>query len=287
MHKMLHAVFAPQPHLELQKPLAVCQNSYCVIGLAPLPRVHGCDPWTPGGSAMFSKKCAVLVIFFSLAAVFCSTSTQAQTPSNCKASQADAVECFVANAVSTGLAKPTHGMTLAQYEQYGVAVNSILQTNHTYIVLLGLSSAVADSMPPTNANGSENSSAQNAAVGVIVTAAVSDHLISLPAGVSVTQLQYFCMDIVAAMNDNSGYLALLTPGVSFRMVDSYVVSSTVNGTVNWSDVNSGLAAAVNNLIKSGLIKVPSGVTAQDIEWFSDAMAKAIYTYKTSTGRKTL
>jgi hypothetical protein len=236
---------------------------------------------------MFSKKCAVLVIFFSLAAVFCSTSTQAQTPSNCKASQADAVECFVANAVSTGLAKPTHGMTLAQYEQYGVAVNSILQTNHTYIVLLGLSSAVADSMPPTNANGSENSSAQNAAVGAIVTAAVSDHLISLPAGVSVTQLQYFCMDIVAAMNDNSGYLALLTPGVSFRMVDSYVVSSTVNGTVNWSDVNSGLAAAVGNLIKSGLIKVPSGVTAQDIEWFSDAMAKAIYTYKTSTGRKTL
>jgi hypothetical protein len=236
---------------------------------------------------MFHKKCAVFVVLLFIAALFCSTSTLAQTPSNCKASQADAVECFVANAVSTGLAKPTHGMTLAQYEQYGVAVNSILQTNHTYIVLLGLSSAVADAMPPINANGSANTSAQNAAIGSIVTAAVADHLISLPTGVSVTQLQYFCMDIVAAMDDNSGYLALLTPGVSFRMVDSYVVSSTVNGTVNWSDVNSGLAAAVGNLIKSGLIKVPSGVTAQDIEWFSDAMAKSIYTYKTATGRSTL
>jgi hypothetical protein len=236
---------------------------------------------------MFSKKSALFVLSFFLAAVFCATSTQAQTPSNCKASQADAVECFVANAVSTGLAKPTHGMTLAQYEQYGVAVNSILQTNHTYIVLLGLSSAIADAMPPTNANGSANTSAQGAAIGAIVTAAVADHLISLPSGVSVTQLQYFCMDIVSAMNDNNGYLALLTPGVSFRMVDSYLISSTINGTVNWTDVNTGLAAAVGNLIKSGLIKVPSGVTAQDIEWFSDAMAKAIYNYKTSTNRKTL
>ena len=236
---------------------------------------------------MSFRKSVFFVFLILVAAVFCSSSTQAQTPSNCKASQADAVECFVANAVATGVAKPTHGMTLAQYEKYGVAVNSILHTDHTYIVLLGLSSAVADAMPPTNSNGSENSAAQDAAIGSIITAAVSDHLISLEPGVTVTQLQYFCMDIVAAMNDNNGYLALLTPGVSFRMVDSYVVSSTVNNTVNWSEVNSGLAAAVGNLIQSGLIKVPSGNTAQDIESFSDAMAKSIYTYKTSTGRATL
>jgi hypothetical protein len=236
---------------------------------------------------MFSKKSALLFFSFCLAAVFCSTSTQAQTPSNCKASQADAVECFVANAVSTGLAKPTHGMSLGDYEKYGVAVNTILQTNHTYIVLLGLSSAIADAMPPTNANGSADSSAQNAAIGAIVDAAIADHLVTLPENVTVAQMQYFCMDIVAAMNDNSGYLALLTPGVSFRMVDSYVVSSTVNGTVNWTEVNSGLAAAVNNLVNSGLIKLPSGVTTHDIEWFSDAMAKSIYTYKTATNRKTL
>ena len=127
---------------------------------------------------MLSMKSALCAFSLFFVAIFCSTSTQGQTPSNCKASQADAVECFVANAVSTGLAKPTHGMTLAQYEQYGVAVNSILQTNHTYIVLLGLSSAVADAMPPTNANGSANSSAQNAAIGSIVTAAVAISLLS-------------------------------------------------------------------------------------------------------------
>jgi hypothetical protein len=56
---------------------------------------------------------------------------QANPPPDCSASQAAAVQCLVANAVSTGLTQPRYGMTLAQLEEYGVAVTKILQTDQT------------------------------------------------------------------------------------------------------------------------------------------------------------
>ena len=74
------------------------------------------------------------------------------------------MECFVANAVATSLTKPRYGMTLEAFKNYGVAVSQILRTHHTYIVLVGISSAVADAMPPTNADGTSNQTAQDNAV---------------------------------------------------------------------------------------------------------------------------
>ena len=93
------------------------------------------------------------------------------TPTNCKASQQAAVECFVADAVATNLTKPRYGMTLAEFESYGVAVSQILKTQRTYVAPVGISSAVADAMPPTNADGTPNQAAQDNAITQIIGAA--------------------------------------------------------------------------------------------------------------------
>jgi hypothetical protein len=237
---------------------------------------------------MFRTKPLYLSAFFLIAVALCSPLAHAQsTPTNCTASQAAAVQCFVANAVSTDITKPRHGMTLAQFEAYGVSVSSIVRSDHTYLVIVGISSAVADAMPATNADGSANSSAQGSAIGAIVSAAVADHLANTSTGVTIQDLQWFSIDVATAMNDNNEYLALLTPGVAFRMIDSYVVSSTSNGVVNWSEANSGISSAVQNFVKSGLMKVPPGVSQADLTAFAESVAKAIYTYKVSTKRTTL
>ena len=236
---------------------------------------------------MFSSKFSYLPASLLFAALLASPATHAQTPSNCVASQAAAVECFVANSVKTDLFPIRHGMTLAQYEAYGVAVSNILHTEHTYLVLVGLSSAIADAMPPTNADGSANIAAQNLAVDAISYYAAMNNLVNTASGVSTQDLQWFSMDITAMMNANNDYLALLTPGVSLRMIDSYVVSSTTNGTVNWTEVNSGLSAAVQNFVNAGLIKIPSGMTQANLVAFAESTAKAIYAYKQSTNRKSL
>jgi hypothetical protein len=236
---------------------------------------------------MFSSKSFFLPASFLFAALLASPVAHAQTPSNCVASQTTTVECFVANAVKTDLFPIRHGMTLAEYESYGVAVSKILETNHTYLVLVGLSSAIADAMPPTNADGSANVEAQNLAVDAIVYYAVQNNLANNPTGVSTQDLQWFGMDVTAMMNSNNDYLALMTPGVSLRIIDSYIVSSTTNGSVNWTEVNSGLSAAIQNFINAGLVKVPPGMTQANLVTFSESVAKAIYTYKTSTNRKSL
>src|SRR5580658_9567272 len=94
-----------------------------------------------GGLRMNAGKLFLAVVLLFGAAL---TARPALSQTNCTASQQAAVECFVANAVTTSLTKPRYGMTLAQFESYGVAVSQILQTHHTYLVLVGVSSAVAD-----------------------------------------------------------------------------------------------------------------------------------------------
>ncbi len=126
-------------------------------------------------SRFFTALFVVCVLSF----VF-SNSASAQKPADCTASQTTAIECFVYNAVATNITQPRYGMSLAQFETYGVAVNKILQTHHTYLVLVGLSGAIADALPPTNSNGSANLGAQDVAVTQIVDAAVSSKLISVP-----------------------------------------------------------------------------------------------------------
>src|SRR5271155_1213926 len=98
----------------------------------------------------------ILVLVLSLFAMAVLSPPAAAQSTNCTSSQQAAVQCFVANAVATDLTKPRYGMTLPQFEAYGVAVSHILQTHTTYLMLVGTSSAIADAMPPTNANGTAN-----------------------------------------------------------------------------------------------------------------------------------
>ncbi len=206
---------------------------------------------------------------------------------NCTASANAAVECFVANAVTTKLTKPRYGMSLAQFKTYGVAVSQILQTHHTYLVLTGLASAIADAMPPTNADGSANQSAQDIAVSQIVDAATTAKFAPAPSGANVQDLQWFTLDLVTAMNDNDGVMQMLTPGVGLRVIDSYVVTATSGGNVNWAQADSKIDIAINNLITSGLLKVPAGMTVIEVKSFANSIARAIYAYKVATNRTAL
>lgn len=231
---------------------------------------------------------SLFVGLFLLGATLAAPRAYSQTtPTNCTASQQAAVECFVANAVATNLAEPRQGMTLPQFEAYGFAVSKILQTHSTYLVLVGLSSAVADAMPPVNADGSANQVAQNNAILQAVSAASHNGLTPLPTGVSLLDLQHFALDVAGAMNDSQGALELLTPGISLRIIDSYVITGTTNGQVSWSQVNASLSSAVSTFISSGLMKVPPGMTVAQVTAFADSLAQIINTYKVSTHRTAL
>lgn len=231
---------------------------------------------------------SLFVGVFLLGATLAAPRAHAQTnPTNCTASQQAAVECFVANAVTTNLAEPRHGMTLAQFEAYGFAVSRILQTHSTYLVLVGLSSAVADAMPPANADGTANPTAQTNAIMQAVSAASSNGIAPPPSGVSLLDLQHFALDVASAMNDNQGALELLTPGISLRIIDSYIITATTSGQVGWTDVNAKLSAAISNFIGSGLMKVPPGMTRAQVTSFANSLAQVINTYKVATHRTAL
>jgi hypothetical protein len=224
---------------------------------------------------------------FLLFVFFANSAPAAAQSKNCTASQDAAVQCFVANAATTALSKPRYGMTLAQFEAYGVAVSHILQTHHTYLMLVGASSAIADAMPPTNATGTANQAAQDLAVTQITSAAVQTGMANTSDYATLQQLEWFSLDLTSAMNDNDSVMGMLTPGVSLRIIDSYVVTETSGSTVNWTAVDSSLGTAVDNFISSGMLKVPAPITTADIKTFVDKLAHIIYDYKVSTGRKSL
>jgi hypothetical protein len=229
-----------------------------------------------------------LVVVFLIGAALAAPAARTQTAAtNCTASQQSAVRCFVANAVATDLTTPRYGMTLAQFQTYGYAVAQILQTRQTYVVLVGVSSAVADAMPPTNADGTPNQTAQNNAIAQTVTAATSAGFTAPPQGTSITDLEHFSMDVTSAMNNTNGVLELLTPGISLRVIDSYIVTATANGTTNWTEVDTSLSTAITNFINAGLMKVPPGMTLAQVTSFANSLAKVIGTYKTATHRTAL
>jgi hypothetical protein len=229
-----------------------------------------------------------LLVVFLLGATVVSRSAYSQTTSaSCITSQKAAVECFVANAVTTNLTKPRYGMTLETFKNYGVAVSEILRTHHTYIVLVGISSAAADAMPPTNADGTSNQTAQDNAVTQAVAAANGLNFTTPPGGTSLLDLEHFSLDVTSAMNDNSSVLELLTPGISLRIIDSYLVTATTNGSVNWTEVNTGLSTAINNFVSSGMMKVPPGMTLTNVTSFAMSLAHVIYNHKVATHRSTL
>lgn len=222
-----------------------------------------------------------------LASLALAARASAQSTNPCTMNQAQAVRCFVANAVTTNMTAPRYGMTLPEFEQYGVAVFAILSTHHTYLTLVGISSAIADAMPPTNADGTANQAAQDLAVQQIVNAAVANNLANVFTSINQEDLKWFTLDLVAAMNDNNGYMSLMTPGVGLRIVDSYIITATSGGAVNWTQADASIANAVTTFISSGLIKLPSGITSANVTAFLQASARSIYSYKVSTGRKSL
>ena len=88
----------------------------------------------------------LLLVTATIAIFVVAPSARAQA---CTATQDAAVECFVSTAVRTNLTALRYGMTLPQFQAYGVAISKILQAQQTYLVLAGMSSAVSDAMPPS------------------------------------------------------------------------------------------------------------------------------------------
>jgi len=229
----------------------------------------------------------LVVVFLTCAALAAPPAHSQTTATNCTASQQAAVRCFVANAVATDLTKPRYGMTLAQFESYGFAVSQILQSRQTYVVLVAISSAIADALPPTNADGTPNQAAQDAAIAAAVNQSAWWGFATPPQDATVTDLEHFSMDVAHAMNGANGVLELLTPGVSLRIIDSYIVTATSNGTTNLTELHGSLAAAISNFVRSGLMKVPPGMTLTQVDSFANSLAWDISTYKAATHRTTL
>ncbi|HXQ24906.1 MAG TPA: hypothetical protein VN822_00720 [Candidatus Acidoferrales bacterium] len=204
---------------------------------------------------------------------------------NCTGSQDAAVQCFVGNAVRTNLTSLRYGMTMSQFKSYGVAISKVLQAQQAYLVLAGMSSAIADAMPPTNADGTANIAAQQAAVYAIVHAEILNDLLTIPAEVNEQQLKWLSLDMVSSMNETNGIM--LSPGFFIRITDSYITTATSNGVVNWTLVNANVMAMVNNLAGAGLLKLPPSMTLSQAQGFAGDLAQAIYNYKLATGRKNL
>jgi len=210
---------------------------------------------------------------------------QAQNQNHCAMGPDTAVQCFVSNAVQTNLVTLQYGMTMDQFKAYGVAVSKIIQAQPTALEVVGLASVAADALPPTNADGSANAAAQTAAVNSIVDAAVAYDFIILPAETNAQDVKWFSLGLVSAMNSNSG--VLLSPGTILRVIDSYVVSATANGQVNWTQANAGIAAMMTNLSTAGMLKLPASITTAQAIKLAQAFAQITYTYRTATGKATL
>jgi hypothetical protein len=65
----------------------------------------------------------------------------------CNSSQTTVVRCFVKNAVNAGLATLPPGMTLTQFQGYGVSVSTIVQNSTMVVFLFGVTAAAADALP--------------------------------------------------------------------------------------------------------------------------------------------
>jgi hypothetical protein len=228
---------------------------------------------------MLIRKWAIVGVCLGIAAAAVPTRAQ------CTQSQDAAVECFATNALRTGLLDLHHGLNTSQFEAYTVSVSKILQAQQTNLILIGMSSAVADAMPATNVDGTANLTAQTNAMNSIVAAEISSGIVTIPAETNLQDMQWLSLDLVTSMDVNKGIL--LSPGTLLRVIDSYVVTSTVGGGVNWTQVNAGLATMVTNLATSGLLKLPPSITKGEITTFAQSVAQTIYSYKLATRRTNL
>jgi hypothetical protein len=201
----------------------------------------------------------------------------------CQQSQDAAVNCFVKNAVSTGLLVLPSGMTMSQYKSYGVAVSRVLQTPSAAIFLLGMAGATADAVPPTNADGTANQPAQDAFVNAMITAGLKNSIIALPSETSAAQLELFARELTWNMTGNAG--VTISPGGFLRALDGYILAATSSsGTVDWLKVTASITSLVNALYTTGLMKLPAGVNVSNVQQFALDTANAIAVYKQATGK---
>lgn len=228
----------------------------------------------------------ILLAVIPVVLIALGSSAPARAQLYCGASQTMAAKCYAVAALQSKTVAMPSGMSMSQYQNYAVAVLRIMQSGHTYFIVFGSGAAISDALPPTNADGSANQAAQDAATNAIIDAAISNGLITLPSGVSEGQVQQFARDSTGKMNTNDG--PSFSPGGVLRMIDSYLVSYTdSNGNVNWTSVSSALNTAITNMVNTGLIKLPAHMTTSQVEQFALGIAQAIETYKTTTNRKTL
>lgn len=220
-----------------------------------------------------------------LAIAFTAAAAPPARAQSCNVSQDAAVQCFVSAALKTNLTSLRYGMTPPQFQAYGVSISKILQARQTYLVLAGMSSAVADAMPPTNADGSLNLTAQQTANTSIVGAEISSGIFALPAETTQQDLIWFTWDLTNGMNQSGGIL--MAPGFLLRTIDTYVVNATTSGVVNWTQVNTNISKLVTSLQNASILKLPANITAAQVISFAQSLAQIIYTYKTTTGRTTL
>lgn len=201
----------------------------------------------------------------------------------CTSNANAAVECFLKNGVSTGLLVLPKGMTMNQYQSYGVAVSKVLQSPSAAIFLLGMAGAASDAIPPTNANGTPNQAAQDGYVDAIVAAGLKDEIIQLPPQTTSSQLEQFARELTAGMTGNPG--VTISPGAFLRTIDGFIVASTSSsGTVNWVQVTSNITSLVGVLQTAGLVKLPASITIANVEQFALDVATAIEQYKQTTGK---
>jgi hypothetical protein len=225
------------------------------------------------------KRILTICVFVAAIGLLTSVSGHAQ----CTQNQNEAVDCFVKNGVSTGLLVVPKGMTMSQYEAYGVSVSKVLQSPSTAIFVLGMASAAADAIPPTNANGTENLAAQNIFVNSIIAAGLKDDIIALPAQTTSTQMEEFARDLTLGMAGNAG--VTISPGAILRALDGYILAATSSsGTVNWLQVTTSIASLVSALQTTGLMKLPATITVANIQQFALDTANAIVVYKQATGK---
>jgi hypothetical protein len=205
----------------------------------------------------------------------------------CDSSPEAAVDCFVVNAVKTGLADVPEGMTMDEFRAWGVSVAGMLSQPGASVLAFGLASAVAEAMPPVSLNGVDSdASAQTAAVDAIVKSAIASRMLVLPEDVSGADAARLVRRMAESFSGYNG--PSLNSGTVLRVLDAIVVDATDStGHADWSKVNANIAKLVDSLIAIGLLTVPAGTTAGEIKLFAQDTALAIYNYKLATGQPRL
>jgi hypothetical protein len=225
------------------------------------------------------KRILVMGVFVGVLGLLTGVASHAQ----CTQNQNQAVDCFIKNGVSTGLLALPPGMTMSQYESYGVSVSKIMQSPSLAVFLLGVAGATADAIPPADANGTADQVAQNMFLYGILGAAMKDGIITLPAQTTSEQLVQFTRELAAGISENSG--VTISAGAFLRALDGYIIAATSSsGVVNWSQVTASVASLTSALQSAGLIKLPANITLAHVQQFALDTANAIVAYEVATGR---